>query len=289
MKIIDELQMIMRIFWLVCFILLTSCQINSIETGSQDSSKRKISPQKTVRAQKNMISTEKFIPTAQDGAPAGPVPKRFKKVKPVNEPLSRYGNPATYQVSGHRYEVMTTATGYRRRGLASWYGTKFHSKRTSSGEDYDMYALTAAHKTLPLPTYVRVKNLNNGRVAIVKVNDRGPFHTGRIIDLSYAAATKLGVFPKGTALVEIEALNTADPGQRHVAHYYLQAGAFESRALAELLRNKLAKLTPSPVFIEKYQQRFLVRVGPFADRPISERLKVLLKNNGVPGAFSLLM
>ena len=152
-----------------------------------------------------------------------------------------------------------------------------------------MYALTAAHKTLPIPCYVKVKNLDNGRSAIVKVNDRGPFHEGRVIDLSYAAAVKLGVFPKGTANVEIEALTTKSPKGMHVAHYYLQAGAFSSRQLALALQTKLAKLSPSPVFIEKNTQHYLVRVGPFADRGMAEGLKRTLARNGVLGSFSLLM
>ncbi|MDP3704291.1 MAG: septal ring lytic transglycosylase RlpA family protein [Legionellaceae bacterium] len=230
-------------------------------------------------------NTKSFIPTEKDSAPAGPAPTVFKEVKPVNGPLSRYGNPSAYNVNGHHYRVMTTATGYRTRGLASWYGTKFHTRRTSSGEHYDMYALTAAHKTLPLPTYVRVKNLKNGRVAIVKVNDRGPFHSGRIIDLSYGAAAKLGIFPQGTAPVEIEALAM----NGHKAHYYLQAGAFESNTLAEQLQLKLSKISPSPVFIEKDKHRFLVRVGPFATKSMSDRLKSVLASKGVAGAFSMLM
>lgn len=225
----------------------------------------------------------------QDSAPPGPVPVSFKEVKPKQEPLSRYGNPSAYRVDGRTYSVMTSASGYRTRGLASWYGTKFHSRRTSSGENYDMYALTAAHKTLPLPTYVRVKNLKNGRVAIVKVNDRGPFHTGRVIDLSYAAAAKLGVLPNGTAPVEIEALTLTAPGKAHVAHYYVQAGAFHSQALADSLRGKLSKITPSPVFIETYQHRYIVRVGPFANKKMTDYLKVALRQHGVSGAFSLLI
>ena len=152
------------------------------------------------------------------------------------------------------------------KGIASWYGTKFHKKRTSSGEIYDMYAMTAAHKTLPLPTYVKVKNLRNGRTTVVKVNDRGPFHSARIIDLSYAAAAKLGVFPGGTAPVEIEALIVPEQKGKHRAHYYVQAGAFNSAQLANNLRAKLAKLTPSPVFIENNKGHYTVRVGPFAER-----------------------
>ncbi|MQM36214.1 Endolytic peptidoglycan transglycosylase RlpA [wastewater metagenome] len=122
---------------------------------------------------------------------------------PKEVPRSRYGNPDSYEVLGRRYHVMSDASGFRQRGIASWYGKKFHGRRTSSGEPYDMYAMTAAHKTLPLPSWVEVTNLDNGRKAVVKVNDRGPFAKGRIIDLSYAAATKLGVVSTGTAPVSI--------------------------------------------------------------------------------------
>lgn len=122
---------------------------------------------------------------------------------PKDVPRSRYGNPESYEVLGQRYHVMSDASGFHQRGIASWYGRKFHGQRTSSGEPYDMYAMTAAHKTLPLPSWVEVTNLDNGRKAVVKVNDRGPFAKGRIIDLSYAAATKLGVVSPGTAPVSI--------------------------------------------------------------------------------------
>lgn len=221
----------------------------------------------------------------QDSAPKGPVPVKFKKIVPKNDPLSRYGNPDSYRVDGKTYHVMTSATGYRVRGLASWYGTKFHSQKTSSGEKYDMYALTAAHKTLPLPTYVRVKNLSNGRTAILKVNDRGPFHKGRVLDLSYGSAVKLGLFPRGTAMVEIEALAT----RNHVAHYYLQAGAFNSQALALALQARLAKISPSPVFIQKIQKNYLVRVGPFANQKMTAQLKKILEQQNIKGSFSLLI
>lgn len=116
---------------------------------------------------------------------------------------SKYGNPDSYEVFGKTYYVKKTAQAFRQKGIASWYGSKFHGRRTSSGEQYDMYAMTAAHKTLPIPVYVEVTNLDNNRKAIVRVNDRGPFHPGRIIDLSYAAATRLGVAKTGTANVII--------------------------------------------------------------------------------------
>jgi len=112
---------------------------------------------------------------------------------PRNEPLSRGGNQASYEVFGKRYYVLNSAEGFTERGVASWYGNKFHGNQTSNGEIYDMYAMTAAHKRLPLPSYVRVTNLKNQRSVVVRVNDRGPFHKGRIIDLSYVAAKKLGI------------------------------------------------------------------------------------------------
>ncbi|PJD93967.1 MAG: septal ring lytic transglycosylase RlpA family lipoprotein [Legionella sp.] len=244
-----------------------------------------------VSRQKNQTMTQTHRVSrhsTQDSAPKGPIPTFFKRVHPVNEPLSRYGNPATYHVDGQRYAVLKTANGYKQRGLASWYGTKFHSQRTSSGDPYNMYELTAAHKTLPLPTYVKVKNLDNGRVAIVKVNDRGPFHTGRIIDLSYGAAVKLGIFPKGTARVEIETVREKNAAIPQVAHYYIQAGAFSSKSLAEQLQRKLARSSSSPVFIKQENQHYLVRLGPLKDKKIMEQLKASLVNQGVNG-FSLLL
>ncbi len=133
---------------------------------------------------------------------------------PRAEPKSRYGNPESYEVFGQRYYVMDSAEGYQEEGIASWYGTKFHGKRTSSGEPYDMYAMTAAHKTLPLPTYVEVTALETGRSVVVKVNDRGPFHQDRIIDLSYVAAIKLGIDKAGTGMVRVR---TIGPGETRVA------------------------------------------------------------------------
>jgi len=133
-------------------------------------------------------------------------------VIPRAEPRSRYGNPASYVVRGRTYYTKDDSRGHVERGVASWYGPGFHGRRTSSGEPYDMNAMTAAHKTLPLPTYARVTNLENGRSAVVRINDRGPFHGPRVIDLSRAAAAKLGVLATGTAEVEVRALDPASPG-----------------------------------------------------------------------------
>lgn len=129
---------------------------------------------------------------------------------PKVEPKSKRGNPQSYVVFGKRYRTKASSTGHVEKGIASWYGKKFHGRKTSNGERYDMYAMTAAHKSLPLPTYAKVTNLENGRTAVVRINDRGPFHGDRVIDLSYAAARKLGVVRKGTAFVEVKAI---DPGK----------------------------------------------------------------------------
>lgn len=131
---------------------------------------------------------------------------------PRDEPLSKYGNPESYTVFGKTYYPMKSAIDFVQIGGASWYGRKFHGQRTSSGETYDMYLMTAAHKTLPIPCYVRVTNLRNHKQVIVRVNDRGPFHGDRIIDLSYVAALKLGIVKSGTAPVMIETVTTADTG-----------------------------------------------------------------------------
>lgn len=127
---------------------------------------------------------------------------------PRDEPRSKYGNPANYEVFGVGYQVMDSARGYDQQGKASWYGPGFHGKLTSTREEYDMYAMTAAHKSLPLPCYVEVTNLLNGRQIVVRVNDRGPFVEGRIIDLSYVAAQKLDMVEAGTAHVRVRALTS---------------------------------------------------------------------------------
>jgi rare lipoprotein A len=137
-----------------------------------------------------------------------PEPRRPAPIAPGDDaPRSKYGNPESYEVYGETYHVLPTARGYSERGMASWYGEDFHGKRTSSGEPYNMHAMTAAHKTLPLPSYVRVTNLQNRREIIVRVNDRGPFHDDRLIDLSFAAATELGVVRSGTTEVEVTAVD----------------------------------------------------------------------------------
>src|SRR5258708_3803973 len=149
----------------------------------------------------------------QDSQPSGPAPDLSKIPEPVPraEPKSVYGNKSPYEVLGRTYAVLPNAQGYVERGIASWYGNKFHGYTTSNFEKYDMYAFTAAHKTLPLPSYARVTNLENGASVIVRINDRGPFAENRIIDLSYVAALKLGIWQKGTGMVEVRAIDASHP------------------------------------------------------------------------------
>jgi rare lipoprotein A len=222
---------------------------------------------------------------------------------PRDEPRSRYGNPDSYVVLGKRYQVMDNATGYVEKGIASWYGTKFHGRRTSSGERYDMYAMTAAHKSLPLPTYVEVTNLKNNRRVVVKVNDRGPFHENRIIDLSYSAAYRLGILGKGTGFVELRAINPGEPApvtrvartdeaaeaEENVAdktiNMYLQVGAFISRDNAERLHSKLLKAALGNTRISEVQHNgntvYRVRLGPIFDVGIADQLVSKLAALGI--------
>lgn len=141
-------------------------------------------------------------------------PDRIKDAEPRDEPQVRAGNPPVYVIKGKQYRTLKSHHGFKQAGYASWYGTKFHGRNTSNGEKYDMYAMTAAHKTLPIPCYVRVTRDDNGKSIIVRVNDRGPFVDGRIIDLSYAAATKLGITQSGTAKVHIEAIDVGKYRQK---------------------------------------------------------------------------
>ncbi len=185
---------------------------------------------------------------------------------PRNEPRARYGNHSPYEVFGRKYFVMSSADGYAERGIASWYGSKFHGRRTSSGEPYDMHLATAAHKSLPLPTYAEVTNLDNGRKVVVKINDRGPFKDNRIIDLSYGAALRLGMIGRGTANVEVRALDTgvlqlAD--NRNEPDTWLQAGAYGQRSGAEALASRLERADLKPVSIRDSGNLFRVWLGPF--------------------------
>lgn len=195
---------------------------------------------------------------------------------PRGELLHRYAN-RPYTVFGRDYVPFARLQPFRQRGVASWYGKRFHGQRTASGETYDMYAMTAAHPTLPIPSYVRVTHVGSGRSVVVRVNDRGPFHPARIIDLSYAAAFKLGYVQAGSAEVEVESII---PGDQAV---YLQVGAFSSRENAESLRERVAR---EAAWLKDTIQVLLagnlwrLHVGPYRSRDdarsVAERIEAQL-------------
>ena len=228
---------------------------------------------------------------------------------PRVEALSRIGNKPYYTVFGTRYYVMSNSTGYEEQGIASWYGTKFHSHHTSNGEKYDMLAMTAAHKSLPLPTYVLVTNLKNNKQVIVKVNDRGPFESNRLIDLSYVAAKKLGMLGHGTAYVDVKAIdpytwNRPQPEPKRTiivtrtvththSHFYtavptsprplifLQVGAFHQKAQAEKLQLHLQSMTSNTVKVIYAQPFYRVQIGPFRDVVTAQRANQHLHAAGI--------
>jgi rare lipoprotein A len=207
---------------------------------------------------------------------------------PRREPPHRFAN-RPYTVFGASYVPLSTAQAYKERGIASWYGKKFHGQKTSSGETYDMYAMTGAHKTLPIPSYAKVTNLANGRSVVVRINDRGPFHSERLIDLSYAAAYKLGFASAGSARVEVEAVSleepapggtSAEPAASEAKGVYLQMGAFGSKENAEDLRSRVTRqlgwLTDN-VQVLSIGSLWRLHLGPYATsdaaRAIARRIE----------------
>ncbi len=240
-----------------------------------------------------------------DGPGDGPPPNLddIPDAQPRDEPLHRFAN-RPYVALGQEYVPATERKPYRKRGMASWYGRRFHGKPTSSGEPYDMYGMTAAHPTLPIPSYARVTNLANGRSVVVRINDRGPFLHGRLIDLSYAAARKLGYLDKGSAMVEVEAVDpevqalqqpareaaaTPTPAATtqttdESARLYVQLGAFTARANAESLRTRIMRdvsdALDRAVEVIAHEGLFRVRLGPYTTPTeaagVAERLREAL-------------
>ncbi|MGB5131593.1 MAG: septal ring lytic transglycosylase RlpA family protein [Steroidobacteraceae bacterium] len=210
---------------------------------------------------------------------------------PRDEPRARLGNPPFYEVAGKRYIVLANAAGYVERGVASWYGPTFHGGRTATGETYDMNAMTGAHPTLPLPTWVQVTNLQNGRSVIVRLNDRGPFSSNRIIDLSHAAAEQLDMIRAGTAMVEVRSLAGASAqaspvGAAPIAtRFYAQAGAFADEENARRLAGRLRDAEVGQVAVSETgrddRHLYRVRVGPVASIGEFDALIERLRQAGV--------
>ncbi len=232
---------------------------------------------------------------ARDGGPEATVVDISQLVEPIPkaEPLARYGNKSPYSVLGKTYTVMADAHGYVERGMASWYGNKFHGYMTSSLEPYDMYQFSAAHKTLPLPSYARVTNLENGKSVVVRINDRGPFHENRLIDLSYAAAVRIGVWPKGTGMVEVRVLDgssaeptpsRAVPAIDNHSRVFVQLGAFAERSNAQRIVQRIAQagLGHASIVTTRIDSREIhrVRIGPLESVDAADALVIRLEKLG---------
>lgn len=239
--------------------------------------------------------TDKQPVVAPQPAPQPNVTQGVPDAIPRVEPRARHGNPPFYDVFGKRYYVLSSSVAYVERGVASWYGPGFHKVRTSTGEPYDMYGMTAAHRTLPLPAYVRVTNLQNGRSVVVRVNDRGPFVGNRIIDLSYSAAVRLDMLRNGTAMVEVRAIDPMTPAQPATAPsaaarstLYVQAGAFADPANAERLATTLRGGRYGNISVRDDiiagRKMYRVRIGPVPDVPEFDRIVAALGRAGVHDA-----
>ncbi|WP_439107599.1 septal ring lytic transglycosylase RlpA family protein [Congregibacter sp.] len=231
-----------------------------------------------------------------DGAPIADLdPEAVADAVPRPDPILRAGNTSPYSIDGVEYHVLDSAEGYSEKGIASWYGTKFHGNKTANGEVYDLYLATAAHRSLPIPSYATVTNTWNGRQIVVRINDRGPFHPDRLIDLSYAAAVKLGFADKGTTDVLVETITLAgidDLRDSETGEYrYLQLGAFANPATANNLREAVAEQVSAPVSVTPVdvggQRLNRVRVGPVADGAQLRRLRDLLMSRGYSPGLAL--
>ncbi|MBD8881964.1 septal ring lytic transglycosylase RlpA family protein [Rhodanobacter sp. 7MK24] len=252
------------------------------------------------RGDDTSLPQDKRYGDSSDSSPTGAPPAFIYSLPepvPQAEPHSLYGNKSPYTVLGQSYRVLASARGYDERGIASFYGNKFHGYKTSSLEDYDMYKFTAASKVLPLPSYARVTNLSNGKSVIVRINDRGPFHENRIIDLSYAAAVRIGVWPKGTGLVEVQGIDPGAPEQEPPPPapvtsqggslgIYLQVGAFSDPANAERVAAQLRQANFAPVQLEQVQinDRTIhrVRVGPLDSVDRADEVTNRIEGMGLP-------
>jgi rare lipoprotein A len=228
-----------------------------------------------------------------DDGPGDRIPPDLASIadaQPKLEPLSRFAN-RPYEALGRRYVPLVAVQPFHERGLASWYGKRYHGRKTTSGETYDMYAMTAAHPTLPIPSYARVTGVANGRSVVVRINDRGPFLRGRVIDLSYAAAQRLGIIQAGSGDVEVDAIVPGEASEPQRAELdtvvapagdaqpkvFLQVGAFASRENAEGLRTRLASLVEEPGEVLLLGALWRLQLGPYPSqdeaRLAAERLE----------------
>ena len=232
---------------------------------------------------------------AQDHAPnETPDVSTVENAHPKYEPYSKGGNK-DYSVFGKSYKVLKTGANYTETGTASWYGAKFHGHKTSNGETYDMYSMSAAHKNLPLPSYARITNLDNQQQVIVRVNDRGPFHGNRIVDVSYSAAYKLGMLKTGTARVKLEVIHFDSPTSTVVetlkesdqVQYLIQVLASSDKKKLEIISNELARKYAMDSSIMPYKTFYRLQLGPISSKALADSFLGKIKQDGFEQSFIL--
>lgn len=276
----------MQTFYKVASLALLSSVI--VGCSSTPTEPEPVAPSTPPLSQSDRYQEERYD-LKDDTAPEKPMSvEHVEDAMPQYEPYS-LGGTRDYTVRGKRYHIIKDPKGFKQKGQASWYGKKFHGHQTSIGEVYDMYSMSAAHKELPLPSYVKVTNLGNGKSAIVRVNDRGPFHDGRIIDLSFAAAKKLDVIKTGVANVEIEVITVDKPNsqtkKQALPKYQIQVASSSNKERVETLAKDLGQKLSVDSFVNSENEIHRVILGPFDDYELTQKTLEQVKLLGYSSAF----
>lgn len=264
---------------LICF-TLAACS-STPDKASTNVSKKNMDPNKGRYSLKN--DKMPLNPPNVDHVP---------NATPKYEPYSRRGNKP-YTVYGESYNVMNTGQGFTETGRASWYGEKFHGYETSNGEPYDMYSMSGAHKTLPLPSYAKITNLENNKQVIIRINDRGPFHSDRILDVSYAAAYKLGMLATGTARIKLEVIyigsiagtSSAIASINDTGNHYIQLVASKDRARLNKIAKELERKYQVKTRVQPVNNMFRLQLGPIGQAELADKMLNKVKQDGYPESY----
>lgn len=272
----------LQLLMLGCCFALAAC--SSSDSGSASNKNKNMDPNKGRYSLKN------------DKMPLNPPNvEHVPNATPKYEPYSRRGNKH-YTVYGESYNVMNTGQGFSEMGRASWYGEKFHGYETSNGEPYDMYSMSGAHKTLPLPSYAKITNLDNNKQVIIRINDRGPFHSDRILDVSYAAAYKLGMLGKGTARIKLDviyvgslaATNSAVASVQDSGNHYIQLVASKDQQKLKKIAKELENKYQVQTRVQAANNMFRLQLGPIGQPELADRLLNKVKQDGYPEGYMVL-
>ncbi|PIW59008.1 septal ring lytic transglycosylase RlpA family protein [Shewanella sp. CG12_big_fil_rev_8_21_14_0_65_47_15] len=250
----------------------------------------------TAASKKNMDPNKGRYSLRNDKMPLNPPNvEHVPNATPKYEPYSRRGNKP-YTVYGESYSVMNTDQGFTETGRASWYGEKFHGYETSNGEPYDMYSMSGAHKTLPLPSYAKITNLDNNKQVIIRINDRGPFHSDRILDVSYAAAYKLGMLGTGTARIKLDviyvgslaATNSAVASAQDSGNHYIQLVASKDQLKLKKMAKELEQKYQVQSRVQAANNMYRLQLGPIGQPELADRLLNKVKQDGYPEGYMVL-